>query len=159
LGNLVADLNKNVFQTSQQKINVLDVDASKVSIVKTSDSSATNAPDHLLRLFAYNNILHQVGKTYFEQNYINENLAQTASEAYVVSPVSSLIVLETTNDYKRFGIEESKNSLQNASIHSSGAAPEPHEWLLIILGTGIIGYYIYKERSQMKLSFLTSLKH
>lgn len=159
LGNLVADLSKNVFQTSQQKINVLDVDASKVSIVKTPDSSATNAPDHLLRLFAYNNILHQVGKTYFEQNYVNENLAQTASEAYVVSPVSSLIVLETTNDYKRFGIEESKNSLQNASIHSSGAAPEPHEWLLIILGTGIIGYYIYKERSQLKLSFLTSLKH
>ena len=158
INNLVDDLSKSIFHSSQQTIDVLDIDASKVSIAKAPDSSRIHAPDHLLRLYAYNNILHNVGKTYFEPNHVSDSLTQIASEAYVVSPVSSLIVLETTNDYNRFGIAESKNSLQNASVNSSGAAPEPHEWLLIILATLIIGYYIYKEKFHYKLSFISIRK-
>jgi XrtN system VIT domain protein len=151
-------INKNVFYSNGQQEGKLDIDASKLSIHKVTDSTVNGAPDHLLRLYAYNEILHGVGKSYFEPNYVSEVLIQKATEAYVVSPVSSLIVLETTNDYNRFGIEESKNSLQNASINSSGAAPEPHEWLLIVLGSLIVAYYLYKARFRDKLKTSNCLK-
>jgi hypothetical protein len=63
---------------------------------------------------------------------------QEAVKAYVVSPVSSLVVLETKKDYERFGIEDSKNSLRNASLQSKGAVPEPHEWALIIIAVLVV---------------------
>jgi hypothetical protein len=47
-------------------------------------------------------------------------------------------VLETQKDYDRFNIENSKNSLQNASLQSKGAVPEPHEWALIIIAVLVI---------------------
>lgn len=93
----------------------------------------SNAPDHLARLFAYNDILRQVGTNYFNEDFVNESLVNEATTAYVVSPVSSLIVLESEADYKRFDIEENSEGLKNASKESSGAVPEPHEWVLIIL--------------------------
>ena len=109
-----------------------------------------NAPDHLARLFAYNNIMRQVGANYFKDDFINEKLVEEAATAYVVSPVSSLIVLETKEDYERFGIKEKENSLHNASKNSSGAVPEPHEWVLIIVFLGFIAFYVV--RSKLKLS-------
>ena len=93
----------------------------------------SDAPDHLMRLFEYNDILREIGKNYFHQKELSQQLIADAKEAYVVSPISSLIVLETQEDYDRFGIQKSKNSLQNASIANSGAVPEPKEWLLILL--------------------------
>ncbi|WP_276372131.1 XrtN system VIT domain-containing protein [Chryseolinea sp. H1M3-3] len=99
-----------------------------------------NAPDHLARLFAYNNIMRKVGAHYFNDDFISQELVDEAASAYVVSPVSSLIVLETQKDYDRFGIEESVNSLHNATKESTGAVPEPHEWALIILFLGFICY-------------------
>jgi XrtN system VIT domain protein len=119
---------------SSEKIVLHD---SGITIEKTSDEQAdreaNTAPDHLVRLFAYNDIMRKVGSHYFDGDFINEELVGEASKAYVVSPVSSLIVLETQHDYDRFGIEESVNSLQNATRQSTGAVPEPHEWALIIL--------------------------
>jgi XrtN system VIT domain protein len=111
-----------------------------------------NAPDHLARLFAYNNIMRQVGANYFKDDFINQKLIDEAATAYVVSPVSSLIVLETKEDYERFGIKDKENSLHNASKNSSGAVPEPHEWALIIVFLGFIAFYVV--RSKVKLSFL-----
>jgi XrtN system VIT domain protein len=93
----------------------------------------SNAPDHLARLFAYNNVLRKVGPNYFNKDFIDDDLVKEASMAYIVSPVSSLIVLETKEDYKRFDITETENSLHNAAKDSSGAVPEPHEWALIVL--------------------------
>ena len=109
----------------------------QVSIEKTNlgpvAEGAVVAPDHLARLFAYNDIMRKVGPNYFDNNFMTSDLVDQASRAYVVSPVSSLIVLETPEDYERFGIEESVNSLQNAVRQSTGAVPEPHEWAMIIL--------------------------
>ena len=56
-----------------------------------------------------------------------------------------MINFESQKDYDRFGIEESKNSLKNASINSSGAAPEPHEWMLIMLCATVIIYFSYQS--------------
>ena len=61
-----------------------------------------------------------------------------AEKAHIVTPLSSLIVLETQADYDRFNIHQSKNALGNAALSNAGAAPEPHEWLLIILAFGVV---------------------
>jgi XrtN system VIT domain protein len=103
----------------------------KINSEKISVNSNT-APDHIARLFAYNDIMRKVGVGYFDNSFINDELVAQAASAYVVSPVSSLIVLETQKDYERFGIEESLNSLHNAVKNSTGAVPEPHEWAIII---------------------------
>ena len=116
------------------------------------DSTATKAggPDHLMRLFAYNQIVSTIGADYFmADNFVTDEMIRTAEEAFVVSPVSSLVVLETVQDYERFGIDEKENSLQNASTSNSGAVPEPHEWALIILtALLIIGLY-YREKLKL----------
>jgi XrtN system VIT domain protein len=108
---------------------------------RSGDNPPPNsAPDHLARLFAYNDIMRRVGAGYFKDDFVNEALIEVASKAYVVSPVSSLIVLETCADYDRFNIHDSKNSLDNAAKDSSGAVPEPHEWVLIGLFAAFVIY-------------------
>lgn len=111
-----------------------------ITKTKTELVSPDNAPDHLARLFAYNDILRKVGTNYFKNDFIDQELVDEAATAYVVSPVSSLIVLETQEDYKRFDINDTAESLKNASKQSSGAVPEPHEWALIILLALLILY-------------------
>ncbi|MBC8111226.1 MAG: XrtN system VIT domain-containing protein [Verrucomicrobia bacterium] len=104
-----------------------------------------NVLDHLLRLFAYNDVLKKIGKNYFTDNFVTDSLIAEAEKAYVVTPVSSLLVLETQQDYERFDIKKSKDSLQNASINSSGAVPEPHEWALIVITVLVMSYYVYRQ--------------
>ncbi len=97
------------------------------------DSNVSQAPDHLMRFFAYNDVLRDVGRDYFNKKQNSSNVIDKAKRANVVTPISSLIVLESQADYDRFDIQKSKNSLGNASISNSGAVPEPHEWVLIVL--------------------------
>jgi XrtN system VIT domain protein len=118
--------------------------ASGIGIAKTANSTGGSAPDHLLRLFAYNHILQQIGPRYFCQGDIEDELIAEAAQANIVSPVSSLIVLETQADYERFDIQKSKDSLGNASMNASGAVPEPEEWALIIIALLAVGFVTLK---------------
>jgi XrtN system VIT domain protein len=125
-----------------------------ISEERTNDKVGGTAPDHVLRLFAYNKVLATVGRNFYrktediETHYFDMNDAlRLAQKAHIVTPISSLIVLETQADYDRFNIRKSKNALGNASITNAGAAPEPHEWLLIILAAGIILWTI-RQRNQ-----------
>lgn len=119
-------------QTQESDARVVLHDANMVvTKEKTTTPTASNAPDHLARLFAYNDVMRKVGSDYFKEDFINEALVDEAATAYVVSPVSSLIVLESKKDYDRFDINDKENSLHNAAKQSSGAVPEPHEWALI----------------------------
>jgi len=97
------------------------------------DSTISQAPDHLMRFFAYNDVLRDVGRDYFNKKQNSHKVIEKAKKANVVTPISSLIVLESQADYDRFDIQKSKDSLGNASISNSGAVPEPHEWVLIVL--------------------------
>jgi len=135
-------LQNNQFPMAEESDAQIVLHDSQMMIQKTkADSSLKdNAPDHLARLFAYNDIMRKVGANYFKDDYINKELVNEASTAYVVSPVSSLIVLETKEDYERFGIQDKDKSLHNASKQSSGAVPEPHEWALIILFAMLVLY-------------------
>ena len=113
--------------------------------VEGHSNGSDNAPDHLARLFAYNNIMRQLGANFFNNDFVNERLVDEAAAAYVVSPVSSLVVLETKEDYERFGIQDKENSLHNASKNSSGAVPEPHEWALIVVFLLLVASYIVRH--------------
>lgn len=137
-------LSKRQFVQTPEDDHSVVIEESGMRIRQTETASLGNAPDHLLRLFAYNDILRNIGQDYFKADYVNEELIQKAEQANVVSPVSSLIVLESQEDYERFDITKSQNSLGNATAKSSGAVPEPHEWLLIALIAIVGGYLLIK---------------
>jgi XrtN system VIT domain protein len=145
LDKLIGQLRTNQFKTFDEEENSLMIPNAEMKVEKIKGIVNTNAPDHLLRLFAYNDILKKVGATYFEKDYVQDDLLATADQAFIVSPISSMIILESQKDYDRFGIEESKDSLKNASIQSSGAAPEPHEWMLIMLCATVMIYFSYQS--------------
>lgn len=140
-------LNKGLFAEDAESADKVVIDEAGAAITRRADSSATGtAPDHLMRLFAYNHILQQTGKGLITGSTGQEHLVAAAKEAYVVSPLSSLIVLETQKDYDRFGIADSGNSLKNASINGTGAVPEPHEWALIIIAVLSVSIYLKRRR-------------
>lgn len=120
------------------------IDNAEIAIVKDSCRQASAAPDHLMRLFAYNHIMQKMGPRFSEEEKDTDSLVAEAQKAYVVSPVSSMVVLETQKDYERFNIQDSRNSLKNASLKSNGAVPEPHEWALIIIVCFVLLYIRFR---------------
>ncbi|MBL7815055.1 MAG: XrtN system VIT domain-containing protein [Saprospiraceae bacterium] len=155
LSDLTSLLRDKKFLKQTETLTKLNIPTANMSIeeipINSPNSSISKQNDHLLRLFAYNKILATVGKNYFSKDYDLKPLIDLAEKGYVVSPVSSLIVLETDEDYKRFGIKKGeKKSLGNAILkqataNKSGAAPEPHEWLLIGLALGLVIFFIRKQ--------------
>ena len=127
------------------------------STSKTSAKSLSpsgEAPDHLLRLFAYRQIQQQLngqlpGDFTSEDPATVDSLVQTAQEGGIVSPVSSLVVLETAEDYKKFDITQSQNGLKNASLHAKGAVPEPGEWALLLTALGVL-FFLRLRRARGK---------
>jgi XrtN system VIT domain protein len=138
-------LTNNVFVEDVENDNEVIVHSAGAVITKQPGEAASNAPDHLLRLFAYNHILQQLGRR-DTAGIDSTALITEAQQAYVVSPVSSLVVLETQADYDRFGIKDSENSLKNASLSNKGAVPEPGEWAIIILGLAAFLFFVHKTK-------------
>ncbi|NID12765.1 XrtN system VIT domain-containing protein [Fibrivirga algicola] len=127
-----------------------DVPDADDSTAKKEPQQATLAPDHLVRLFTYNQLMQRVGRQYFNKAYrTNETLASLAQEGHVVSPVSSLVVLETQADYNRFGIKTDKNGLDNATLKQDGAVPEPHEWAMMLGIALLVGWFYMRPRSSV----------
>ncbi len=138
--------NKQVFPIDLISDNEVAIESAKIKIVMENQATVSNAPDHLMRLFAYNQIMKITGRNYFNNNSkFQQSLIDIANEAHVVSPISSLVVLETVKDYERFDIQKNENSLQNAVKNSSGSVPEPHEWALIILSLLVVTYLYFKK--------------
>ncbi|HXB06475.1 MAG TPA: XrtN system VIT domain-containing protein [Puia sp.] len=122
----------------------------------TSFTENATAPDHLLRLFAYRRILQQQqsrlpGEFPDSRSAADTTQVQMSQEAGIVSPVSSYVVLEKKADYDAFNIQESRNSLQNASLHGKGAVPEPGQWAILVSLFGFLvavrGYRLRKQSS------------
>lgn len=125
-------------------------------------SAATSAPDHLLRLYAYNDILRLSGPGLLTNAPVTAELLRRAEEAYIVTPISSLVVLETEGDYDRFGIQENEGTIGNAktahggkslgSLFSGdgGAVPEPHEWALIIMTILAASWLFYRKKMALR---------
>lgn len=117
------------------------IESAGMTINMDDQAGAGSAPDHLMRLFAYNHIMQKMGP----QRTSDSEIIATAKESYIVTPASSLIVLETQKDYDRFDIHDDAGSLKNASLKGKGAVPEPHEWALIIIGLVCIVWFKKKR--------------
>ena len=146
-------VNQNQFIRQTLSDQAVSLPQSGVRIVRTSDAAAVSsvkAPDHLLRLYTYNHVLNQIGRHYFSQNYSTDPLFAEVLQANIVSPVSSLIVLESQADYDRFDIKRAKDSLGNATLKNTGAVPEPHEWALLFLAA-IWVFYLWQKGSYVGL--------
>jgi XrtN system VIT domain protein len=139
---LMANLSKNQYAFDAETANKVIVHNAGLAIVKQPGTISTEAPDHIMRLFAYHHLLQQYALQGVDPLVENDALLSFATEANIVTPVSSLIVLETRQDYERFDIDESKDGLKNASLKSKGAVPEPHEWIMIILFL-MISFYLW----------------
>ncbi len=123
----------------------------KIKQLPTTENSG-KAPDHLMRLFAYNDLMKSLGKNYFDAKGAEESMLAEAQEAWVVTPFSSLITLESQADYDRFDIKAPDgNSLKNASISNSGAVPEPHEWLLAFICLALT--WVLYQRSRQRAAY------
>ncbi len=148
LDELVKQLKQNTFHQnteSEQSITNHYGDFQITETIEGAPAKNNGAPDHLMRVFVYNDLMREIGKNYFDQDSLANKLIPQAKEAYVVTPISSLVVLETQEDYDRFDIKKSENSLENASIGNSGAVPEPHEWVLILLSLSFILWLYYRK--------------
>lgn len=113
---------------------------------ETSDTISNNS-DHVYRMYAYNTVLKQLNTAYYTTDSITDESIKLAAKANVVTPVSSLIVLEKQEDYDRFDIKKNKDGIGNASMHSDGAVPEPHEWALIIALSLFIIYALKTKKN------------
>ncbi|WP_235595707.1 hypothetical protein [Leptospira weilii] len=119
------------------------------SLLKNQIKQALGDPgsDLLIRMLIQRKIMKQLGKRFFDRDLENKDLVDLAQDAMVVSPVSTLIVLETPNDYKRFGIKANKSALGQSKLEAPGAVPEPGEWLLLVCITlGLIAYFKLRRK-------------
>ncbi len=144
-----------LMQTAFENDSCVAVHDAAVNIIKQKGHSQAVAPDHLMRLFAYNHIMLQYAGSWNTASPLTDSMVAEAQQAYVVSPVSSLVVLESQKDYDRFDIKDAENSLKNASKSSKGAVPEPHEWALIAIA-GMIAIYLYIRRKPRPIRFTKS---
>jgi XrtN system VIT domain protein len=126
--------------------NSVNIESSNISIQEHNNSSApSNGSSHLFRMYAFNKVLEE--QVAIQDDPLMENQFVTlAKEANIVTPISSLIVLETDADYENNGIEKNVNTLGNASINNDGAVPEPHEWLMIAMGLGLVFFYYKRSK-------------
>jgi XrtN system VIT domain protein len=147
LTNALKMIQSNQFVALKTSENTINIEPSNIAIQENALDPKTqnNGSNHIYRMYAF-------GKVLSEQVTIqNDSLAQNryvdlAKDANIVTPISSLIVLETDEDYKNNGIEKNVNTLGNASVNNDGAVPEPHEWLLIIIGLTMVLWYYRKQK-------------
>ncbi|SKC97307.1 XrtN system VIT domain protein [Chitinophaga ginsengisegetis] len=150
---LLAQLRNNSFLRQEEDSNQLIMEDAQIRIARSMDNTQTEGPDHLARLFAYNSILKELGPKVTGEDLSSDTaLINAAKAAYVVTPLSSLIVLETQADYDKFKISDDVNSLKNASLKGHGAVPEPHEWALFIIAVAILAYVRFEKLFKRKRS-------
>jgi XrtN system VIT domain protein len=126
--------------------NSVNIESSNISIQEHNNSSApSHGSSHLFRMYAFNKVLEEQ-VAIKNDSFMENQFVTLAKEANIVTPISSLIVLETDADYENNGIEKNVNTLGNASINNDGAVPEPHEWLMIAMGLGLVFFYYKRSK-------------
>jgi XrtN system VIT domain protein len=151
---LKTDLNKclkliedNQFLQFNALENTINVEPANMAIQEKEldPKIQNNGSNHIYRMYAFGKVLQE--QVAIQNDSLKENkFVDLAKDANIVTPISSLIVLETDEDYKKNGIEKNVNILGNASINNDGAVPEPHEWLLIIIALTTIFFYYRKQK-------------
>lgn len=142
-------IDKKQFIIIMSADNVVNIESSNASIhEKINAASSSNGSNHIYRMYAFGKVLDEQIKIQNDTLVANQYVS-LAKHANIVTPISSLIVLETDADYDKNGIEKNVNTLGNASINNDGAVPEPHEWLMIIAGLSLLFLYYKKSKKQI----------
>ncbi|MBZ4037133.1 XrtN system VIT domain-containing protein [Flavobacterium sp. 17A] len=150
LNNCLKMVNEHQFPLFKEEENVVNIEPALISIHQKAytDSLKSNGPNHIYRMYAFGKVLQEQikiqGDTISKNQYV-----ELAKDANIVTPISSLIVLETDKDYKKNGIEQNVNTLGNASINNDGSVPEPYEWVLLIIGFSSLYFYYRKNKKQI----------
>ncbi|XDD50991.1 XrtN system VIT domain-containing protein [Leptospira sp. WS92.C1] len=138
----------NVLRNKQIRLPIENKESVSLSYARltleksTETDSKRPGGDLLIRMLIQRKIMNQLGKRFFDRDLENGDLVNLARDAMVVSPVSTLIVLETEKDYDRFGIKADKSTLGQSKLEAPGAVPEPGEWLLLVcIVLGMIAYF------------------
>jgi XrtN system VIT domain protein len=142
-------IKQNQFIELKTDENSVNIEPAGISIHESpkNNTSKSNGPNHIYRMYAFGKVLNEQVKIQGDTLANNQHIA-LAKEANIVTPISSLIVLETDEDYKNNGIEKNVDTLGNASINNDGSVPEPHEWLLIVIGFTTLFFYYRKNKKQ-----------
>lgn len=143
-------IRENSFVSVKNAENRVNIESAGISINENPVTVETKNTgiNHIYRMYAFGKVLTEhVAQS--EDTLTNNKYIYLAKDANVVTPVSSLIVLETDEDYEKNGIEKNVDTLGNASINNDGAVPEPHEWLMILLGLAAIIYYYKRQKNQL----------
>ncbi|MDQ5928715.1 MAG: hypothetical protein QG594_490 [Bacteroidota bacterium] len=146
LKNCLELIDKKQFVAFKNTENRINIEPANMAIeeVEPTKKTPNKGSNHLYRLYAFGKVLQEQVK--IKNDTLAENkFVDLAKDANIVTPISSLIVLETDEDYQKNGIEKTVNTLGNASINNDGAVPEPFEWVLIILGLSTV-FYFYKKK-------------
>lgn len=146
LQNCIQLIKENQYISFKESENTVNIEPAKISIHETNEGSMTksNGPDHIYRMYAFGKVLKEHVDHQDDSLQLNR-FADLAKDANIVTPISSLIVLETDEDYTNNGIEKNINTLGNASINNDGSVPEPHEWAMIIVSLMALLYF-YRKR-------------
>lgn len=145
-------ISKNQFEVIQKNENLINLEVANVAIEEKDiiENLKGNGSNHIFRMYAFGKVLDEQVKIQTD-SLANNKYVNLAKEANIVTPISSLIVLETDEDYENNGIEKNVNTLGNASINNDGAVPEPHEWAMIILLILSLLYY-YNQQKKNKVA-------
>jgi XrtN system VIT domain protein len=143
-------IQQNHFVLYKTEKNTVNIQLANISITENpkNDSLKNIGPNHIYRMYAFGKVMEEQVKIQ-NDSLANNQYVDLAKDANIVTPISSLIVLETDDDYKKNGIEKNVDTLGNASINNDGAVPEPHEWLLIIIGSTVLFFYYRKNKSKL----------
>lgn len=147
LNNCLKLIQENQFLEFETLENTINVEPANIAIqeMELDSKIQSNGSNHIYRMYAFGKVLRE--QVAIQKDSLKENqFVDLAKDANIVTPISSLIVLETDEDYKNNGIEKNVNTLGNASVNNDGAVPEPHEWLLIIIGLTSIFFYYRKQK-------------
>lgn len=145
LDNTILHLQKNQITLPISHKNGVNVENAQITIFeKDKENKEKNGNnDHIYRMYAFGKVMTEHVEQ--ENDSVTNKYVALAQDANIVTPITSLIVLETDADYEKHGIEKNVNGLGNASVKNEGAVPEPHEWVLIFMCAVAIWYFYFKK--------------
>ncbi|WP_309642203.1 XrtN system VIT domain-containing protein [Flavobacterium sp.] len=138
-------INNNQFISLKKPENSVAIEPSNICIQQQPKkaNSVSNGSNHIYRMYAFGKVLEEQVKIQQDSTASNPYVT-LAKDANIVTPISSLIVLETDEDYKKNGIEKNVNTLGNANINEGSAAPIGHRWILIVVALILAFFYFNK---------------
>ncbi len=162
LENVVDNLSKGVFEEPNIHDDEIAIAPIKLKLVPDLTSiKAGFMPVPASKLWAYQDIMQQISSDYFRSpsESTEEKWLDAARLSGVVTPITSLIVLETEEDYQRFNIDGkgdkhfSANTQHDADGNiigtlakgGGGSVPEPREWALILFGLTVMVWFCRKS--------------